>query len=44
MSKPKKYVHEIKVDLKENTDLNKLCDELFLRETVYLNPEKISKQ
>jgi len=44
MSKPKKYVHEIKVDLKENTDIQKLCDELFIREATYLNPAKISKQ
>jgi hypothetical protein len=43
MSKPKKYVHEIYVDLKENTDLFKLCDELFVRESTYLNPNKISK-
>ena len=42
-NKTKKYVHEIVVDLKENSDLNSLCDELFVREKVYLNPTKISK-
>ena len=42
-NKTKKYVHEIVVDLKETSDLNSLCDELFVREKVYLNPSKISK-
>jgi hypothetical protein len=44
VQKAKKYVHEIRVDMKENTDINKLCDELCLRESIYLNPQKISKQ
>lgn len=34
----RKYVHEIKVDLKESSDLNKVCDELFLKEKSYFNP------
>jgi len=38
MSKPKKYVHEIKVELKENTDILKLTDDLFVKEATYLNP------
>ena len=42
-NKSKKYVHEIKIDLKENTDLHKLCDDLFNSEKVYLNPNKISR-
>jgi hypothetical protein len=37
-------VHEIKVDIKETTDISKLCDELCMREYVYLNPQKISKK
>jgi hypothetical protein len=41
--KDKKYVHEIRVDIKETTDISKLCDELCMREYVYLNPQKISK-
>lgn len=40
----RKYVHEIKVDLKEGADLHKLCDEIFLKEKNYFNPNKISKQ
>ena len=28
-NKTKKYVHEIRIELKENTDLNKLCEDLF---------------
>ncbi len=44
VQKAKKYVHEIRVDMKENSDINKLCDELCLRESIYLNPHKISKQ
>jgi hypothetical protein len=43
-TKQKKYVHEIRVDMKENTDISKLCDELCMREYVYLNPQKISKK
>lgn len=43
VQRPKKYVHEIKVDLKESTDISKLADELCQRESVYLNPSKISK-
>lgn len=39
----KKYIHEIRLDLKETTDLDKLCDDLCKREDVYLNPKKISK-
>ncbi|CDW91019.1 UNKNOWN [Stylonychia lemnae] len=40
----RKYVHEIKVDLKENSDINKLCEELFVKERTYFNPQKISRQ
>ena len=32
LSKKKKYVHEIKVDLKENTNISLLCDELLISE------------
>jgi hypothetical protein len=28
-NRPKKYVHEILLEMKENTDLSKLCEELF---------------
>jgi hypothetical protein len=42
-NRPKKYVHEILVDIKENTDISKLCEELFYKEHVYLNPNKISR-
>lgn len=41
--KSKKYVHEIRVDIKENSDISKLCDELCQSESVYLNPKKINK-
>jgi hypothetical protein len=44
VSKNKKYVHEIKVDMKEHTDISKLCDDLIARESIYLNPDKINKQ
>ncbi len=30
--------------MKESTDIERLCTELCLRESVYLNPQKISKQ
>jgi len=43
-NREKKYVHEIRVDIKENSDIGKICDELCTREYVYLNPQKISKQ
>jgi len=42
-NRPKKYVHEIQLEIKENTDISKLCEELFQRENVYLNPSKISR-
>jgi hypothetical protein len=42
-NRPKKYVHEILLEMKESTDLSKLCEELFQRESVYLNPAKISR-
>jgi hypothetical protein len=38
LQKPRKYVHEIKIDLKENSDLDTLCDELFEKEKHYFNP------
>ncbi len=44
VAKAKKYVHEIHVDMKESTDIERLCNELCQRESVYLNPNKISKQ
>lgn len=39
----RKYVHEIKVDLKENSDVNKVCEDLFSKEKNYFNPNKISR-
>ncbi len=44
LAKTKKYVHEIRIDMKDSTDIGKLCDELCARESAYLNPQKISKQ
>jgi hypothetical protein len=32
LTKPRKYVHEFKLDLKETSDLAKLTDDLFERE------------
>ena len=32
IAKPRKYVHEFKLDLKEGSDLSKITDELFDRE------------
>lgn len=38
-SKPRRYVHEFVIDMKdENSDLSKLCDDLFEREKHYFNP------
>lgn len=37
-TKPRKYVHEFKLDLKETTDLTKITDELFSKEHIYFNP------
>jgi hypothetical protein len=39
----RKYVHEIKVDLKETSDLKSVCEDLFIREKTYFNPTKISR-
>lgn len=41
--KSRKFVHEIVVDLKESSDTKKICDDLFVKEKDYLNPNKISK-
>ncbi len=38
----KKYVHYIPVDLQEDEDIKKLADELCRRESVYLNPSRVS--
>jgi len=43
LTKPRKYVHEFRLDLKEHSDLSKLTDELFEREQHYFNPQKIQK-
>lgn len=49
----KKYIHEIKVnfdaylspsDSLESVDINRICEEIIRRETVYLNPAFIGKQ
>lgn len=40
----RKYVHEIRVDLKESSDLGQVCEDLFVREKTYFNPNKISRQ
>jgi hypothetical protein len=41
LAKPRKYVHEFRLDLKEHSDLSKLTDDLFEREQHYFNPQKI---
>jgi hypothetical protein len=38
IAKPRKYVHEFKLDLKETTDIAKITDELFSKEHIYFNP------
>jgi|LauGreDrversion4_2_1035121.scaffolds.fasta_scaffold90215_7 hypothetical protein len=38
IAKPRKYVHEFKLDLKENADIAKITDELFSKEHIYFNP------
>ena len=40
----RKYVHEIRVELKEGADLGQVCEDLFVREKTYFNPNKISRQ
>ena len=43
-TKRKRHIHEIKVDnLNRNSDLEKLCDVLFEREYIYLDPKTISR-
>ena len=44
VSKPRKYVHEFKIEMHEKADLNKICEELFAREQSYFNPQKIEKK
>jgi hypothetical protein len=41
----KKYIHEVKVIFKDgkNEDLSKLAEHLMLMESIYLNPDQISK-
>ncbi len=39
----RKYVHEITVDLKETSDLKQVCEDLFVKEKTYFNPQKISR-
>jgi hypothetical protein len=38
LTKPRKYVHEFRLDLKETSDLSRLTDDLFEKEHHYLNP------
>jgi len=38
IAKPRKYVHEFKLDLKEKSDIAKITDELFSKEHIYFNP------
>jgi hypothetical protein len=38
LTKPRKYVHEIRVELYSSSDLHKVCDELFVKEKHYFNP------
>lgn len=38
LQKPRKYVHEIHVELTRGSDLPSICDALFKSEEHYLNP------
>lgn len=41
----KKYIHEIKIDFANGpSDVNRMCDEICSKETVYLNPAFIGRQ
>ena len=43
----KKYIHEIKIHFekeKEPIDVNRMCDEIIRKETMYLNPAFIGRQ
>ena len=46
--KPKKFLHEIKInfddDARNDSDVNRMCDEICRKETTYLNPAYISRQ
>ena len=45
--KMKKYIHEIQITFPEDLDaidVNRICDEICRKETVYLNPAFISRQ
>lgn len=48
--RPKKYIHEIKVNFDSygpsvgQADLDRLCEDMCRRETMYLNPQFIGKQ
>ena len=45
--RPKKYIHEIKIHFekeKEPIDVNRMCDEIIRKETMYLNPAFIGRQ
>jgi hypothetical protein len=41
--KQKKYIHEIRVDMKENCDIQKIVEDLCKKESIYLNTDQVSK-
>jgi len=40
----KKYIHEIKINFESGQSVERMCDEMINRETIYLNPMYIGKQ
>ena len=43
----KKYIHEIKINFEKYNDpidVGRMCDEICRKETLYLNPQYISRQ